>query len=119
MSGVAIDRSRIAAYTLAGLLAGVAGLMLTFVTFSGEASAPIGGTYTLNSIAAVVIGGTSLYGGAGGAIGSIFGAFILRTIDALLFVFDLPPLWQPDRKSVVEGKSVSVRVDLGGRRLIT
>ena len=101
MSGVAIDRSRLAAFTLAGLLAGVAGLMLTFVTFSGEASASIGGTYTLNSIAAVVIGGTSLYGGAGGAIGSIFGAFILRTIDDLLFVFDLPPLWQPLFQGVV------------------
>lgn len=108
MSGVAIDRSRIAAYTLAGLLAGVAGLMLTFVTFSGEASAPIGGTYTLNSIAAVVIGGTSLYGGAGGAIGSIFGAFILRTIDDLLFVFDLPPLWQPLFQGVVLLGAVSL-----------
>ncbi|HEY9549576.1 MAG TPA: ABC transporter permease [Kiloniellaceae bacterium] len=108
MSGVAIDRSRIAAYTLAGLLAGVAGLMLTFVTYSGEASAPIGGTYTLNSIAAVVIGGTSLYGGAGGAIGSIFGAFILRTIDDLLFVFDLPPLWQPLFQGVVLLGAVSL-----------
>ena len=108
MSGVAIGRSRLAAYTLAGLLAGVAGLMLTFVTFSGEASAPIGGTYTLNSIAAVVIGGTSLYGGAGGAIGSIFGAFILRTIDDLLFVFDLPPLWQPLFQGVVLLGAVSL-----------
>ncbi|MGF1628108.1 MAG: ABC transporter permease [Kiloniellaceae bacterium] len=108
MSGVAIDRSRLAAFTLAGLLAGVAGLMLTFVTFSGEASAPIGGTYTLNSIAAVVIGGTSLYGGAGGAIGSIFGAFILRTIDDLLFVFDLPPLWQPLFQGVVLLGAVSL-----------
>ncbi|MPZ10542.1 MAG: ABC transporter permease [Kiloniellaceae bacterium] len=108
MSGVAIDRSRLAAFTLAGLLAGVAGLMLTFVTFSGEASASIGGTYTLNSIAAVVIGGTSLYGGAGGAIGSIFGAFILRTIDDLLFVFDLPPLWQPLFQGVVLLGAVSL-----------
>jgi ribose transport system permease protein len=108
MSGVAIGRSRLAAFTLAGLLAGVAGLMLTFVTFSGEASAPIGGTYTLNSIAAVVIGGTSLYGGAGGAIGSIFGAFILRTIDDLLFVFDLPPLWQPLFQGVVLLGAVSL-----------
>jgi len=108
MSGVAIGRSRLAAYTLAGLLAGVAGLMLTFVTFSGEASAPIGGTYTLNSIAAVVIGGTSLYGGAGGAVGSIFGAFILRTIDDLLFVFDLPPLWQPLFQGVVLLGAVSL-----------
>ena len=52
-----------------------------------------GGNYTLNSIAAVVIGGTSLFGGSGTAIGSIFGAFVLRTISDLLFVFDLPPLW--------------------------
>src|SRR3546814_16492313 len=91
MSGVAIDRSRIAAYTLAGLLAGVAGLMLTFVTYSGEASAPIGGTYTLHSIAAVVIGGPSPHGGAGGALGSLFGPFILRTLHDLPFVFDLIP----------------------------
>ena len=83
--------------------------MLTFVTYSGEASAPIGDTYTLNSIAAVVIGGTSLYGGAGGAIGSIFGAFVLRTIDDLLFVFDLPPLWQPLFQGVVLLAAVSAR----------
>jgi len=108
MSGVKVGQSRLAAFTLAGLLAGIAGLMLTFVTFSGEASAPIGGTYTLNSIAAVVIGGTSLYGGAGGAIGSIFGAFILRTIDDLLFVFDLPPLWQPLFQGVVLLGAVSL-----------
>lgn len=108
MSGVHVGRSRLAAFTLAGFLAGIAGLMLTFVTFSGEASAPIGGTYTLNSIAAVVIGGTSLYGGAGGAIGSIFGAFILRSIDDLLFVFDLPPLWQPLFQGVVLLGAVSL-----------
>ena len=108
MSGLPVGRSRLAAFTLSGLLAGIAGLMLTFVTFSGEASAPIGGTYTLNSIAAVVIGGTSLYGGAGGAIGSIFGAFILRTIDDLLFVFDLPPLWQPLFQGVVLLGAVSL-----------
>lgn len=108
MSGVNIGRSKLAAYTLAGLLASIAGLMLTFITFSGEASAPIGNTYTLNSIAAVVIGGTSLYGGSGGAIGSIFGAFILRTIDDLLFVFDLPPLWQPLFQGVVLLAAVSL-----------
>ncbi|MGH6942920.1 MAG: ABC transporter permease, partial [Geminicoccaceae bacterium] len=95
MSGVRIGRSRLAAYTLGGLLCAIAGLLQTFYTYSGEASVSAGGTYTLNSIAAVVIGGTSLYGGSGGAIGSIFGAFVLRTIGDLLFVFDLPPLWQP------------------------
>jgi ribose transport system permease protein len=95
MSGVSIGRAKIVTYTLAGLLAAVGGLLLTFVTYSGEASSAIGGVYTLNSIAAVVIGGTSLAGGAGSAIGSIFGAFVLRTIGDLLFVFDLEPLWQP------------------------
>jgi ribose transport system permease protein len=114
MSGVPIGRVKIAAYTLAGLLAAVAGLLLTFITYSGEASASIGGTYTLNSIAAVVIGGTSLAGGAGSAIGSIFGAFVLRTIGDLLFVFDLPPLWQP----LFLGVILLVAVSLGALRLL-
>ena len=114
MSGVQIGRSKLAAYTLASLLAAIAGLMLTFVTYSGEASAAIGNTYTLNSIASVVIGGTSLYGGAGGAIGSIFGAFVLRTIDDLLFVFDLPPLWQP----LFQGVILLAAVSLGAARVL-
>jgi ribose transport system permease protein len=101
MSGVAIGRSKFVAHVLASFLSGVAGLLITFLTLSGDASAPIGGTYTLNSVAAVVIGGTSLYGGSGGAIGSIFGAFILRTIDDLLLIFNLPPLWQPLFQGIV------------------
>ncbi|MBL8710700.1 MAG: ABC transporter permease, partial [Rhodospirillaceae bacterium] len=48
MSGVAINRARLLAYVLSGLLAACGGLMLTFITYSGEASATIGGTYTLN-----------------------------------------------------------------------
>jgi ribose transport system permease protein len=114
MSGVRIGRSKLLAYTMSGLLASIAGLMLTFFTYSGEASAAIGGTYTLNSIAAVVIGGTSLYGGSGGAIGSIFGAFILRTIEDLLFVFDLPPLWQP----LFQGVVLLAAVSLGAARVL-
>jgi ribose transport system permease protein len=114
MSGVAIGRARIVAYTLAGFLAAVGGLLLTFVTFSGEASAAIGGVYTLNAIAAVVIGGTVLSGGAGSAIGSIFGAFTLRTIGDLLFVFDLEPLWQP----LFQGVILLVAVSLGSLRLL-
>jgi ribose transport system permease protein len=113
MSGVAIDHAKLLAYSLSGFLAAIAGLMLAFITQSGEASAPIGSTYTLNSIAAVVIGGTSLFGGAGGAIGSIFGAFVLRTIEDLLFVFDLPPLWQP----LFQGIVLLTAVSLGAARI--
>ena len=114
MSGVPIGKARILAYTLSGLLASIAGLMLTFITYSGEASAANGGTYTLNSIAAVVIGGTSLFGGSGSAIGSIFGAFVLRTIGDLLFVFDLEPFWQP----LVQGVILLAAVSLGAVRLL-
>jgi ribose transport system permease protein len=114
MSGVAIGRTKIITYTLTSLLAAVGGLLLTFVTYSGEASSSIGGVYTLNSIAAVVIGGTSLAGGAGSAIGSIFGAFVLRTIGDLLFVFDLDPLWQP----LFQGIILLTAVSLGALQLL-
>lgn len=114
MSGVPIARAKIMAYTLAGLMAAIGGLLLTCVTFSGEASATIGGVYTLNSIASVVIGGTSLMGGAGSAIGSVFGAFVLRTIGDLLFVFDMEPLWQP----LFQGLILLVAVSLGSLQLL-
>jgi ribose transport system permease protein len=114
MSGVAMGRTILVTYTLAGLLAAIGGLLLTFVTFSGEASSAIGGVYTLNSIAAVVIGGTALAGGSGSAIGSIFGAFALRTIGDLLFVFDLEPLWQP----LFQGVILLVAVSFGSIRLL-
>ena len=114
MSGVPVARAKFLAYVLAGLLASIAGLLLTCVTYSGEANYLLGGNYTLNSIAAVVIGGTSLYGGAGGAIGSVLGAFVLRTIGDLLFVFDMNPLWQPLFLGVV----LVVAVGLGSLRLL-
>ncbi|BDA87105.1 sugar ABC transporter permease [Aureimonas sp. SA4125] len=114
MSGVPVQRAKLLAYTLSGFLASIGGLMLTFNTYSGEASAPIAGTYTLNSIAAVVIGGTSLFGGWGSAIGSIFGAFVLRTIEDLLFVFDFDPLWQP----LFQGVVLLAAVSLGAIRML-
>ncbi len=114
MSGVPVQRAKLLAYTLAGLLAALGGLMLTFNTYSGEASSPIAGNYTLNSIAAVVIGGTSLFGGWGSAIGSIFGAFVLRTIEDLLFVFNLDPLWQP----LFQGIVLLAAVSLGAVRIL-
>ncbi len=114
MSGVPIRAAKLAVYTLAGLLAGVGGVFLTFLTYSGEASAANGGTYTLYSIAAVVLGGVSLFGGSGSAIGAIFGALAFRAIGDLLFVFDIEPLWQPLFQGVVLLASVSI----GATRLI-
>jgi ribose transport system ATP-binding protein len=114
MSGMPIARAKFLAYVLAGLFSSIAGLLLTCITYSGEANSLLGSSYTLNSIASVVIGGTSLFGGSGGAIGSIFGAFVLRTIGDLLLVFDLDPLWQPLFLGVV----LLVSVSLGSFRLL-
>ncbi|AZO53933.1 MULTISPECIES: ABC transporter permease [unclassified Mesorhizobium] len=109
MSGVPIRRGKFAAYTLAGLLAAIGGLFLTFFTYTGEAAYASGNAYTLFSIAAVVLGGVSLFGGKGSAIGAIFGALAFRTIGDLLFVFDFDPLWQP----LFQGVILLVAVSLG------
>jgi len=114
MSGVKTDRAKFAAYTLSGLFSAMGGLMLAFFTYSGEASSANAATYTLNSIAAVVLGGVSLFGGTGSAVGAIFGALIFRTINDLLFVFDLDPLWQP----LFLGLVLLISVCIGSVRLL-
>lgn len=114
MSGVSIGRAKVVAYALAGLLSSIAGLMLTALTYSGEARAALASDYTLNSIAAVVIGGTSLFGGSGSAIGSIFGAFVMRTVGDLLFVLDMNPVLQP----LFVGIGLLFAVSLGSLRLL-
>lgn len=108
MSGVSIRRARFAAYALSGLLASIGGLYVTFFTYTGEAAYASGNAYTLFSIAAVVLGGVSLFGGTGSAIGAIFGALAFRTIGDLLFVFDFDPLWQPLFQGVVLMLAVSL-----------
>ena len=113
MSGVPVRRAKFFAYVLSGLVASLGGLFLTFITASGEASAANGGSYTLFSIAAVVLGGVSLFGGSGSAIGAVFGALMFRTIGDLLFVFDLDPLWQP----LFQGVVLLAAVCLGSVRL--
>jgi ribose transport system permease protein len=113
MSGVPVQRAKMLAYLLSGLLAAVGGLFLTFFTYSGEASLASGNTYTLYSIAAVVLGGVSLFGGRGSAVGAIFGALAFRAIGDLLFVFDLDPLWQP----LFQGLVLMASVSLGSARL--
>jgi len=113
MSGVPIRRAKFAAYSLGGFLAGMGGLYVTFITRSGEASFVNGGNYTLHSIAAVVLGGVSLFGGVGSAVGAIFGALAFRTIDNFLVVFDIDNMWQELFRGVV----LLIAVVIGATRL--
>jgi len=112
MSGLRVDRAKLAAYVLAGIFASFSGLFIGFQTLSGDPS--IGLPYTLNSIAAVVIGGTVLTGGSGSAAGSIAGALLLRTIGSLIFFTGLQPLAQPLFEAVV----LLLAVMFGATRLL-
>lgn len=76
-SGVAVGRTRVIAYALTGLFAAIGGLSLTASTGIGT---PVPGPYTLQSIAAVVLGGVSLAGGRGGLFGPIVAVVVLQII---------------------------------------
>jgi len=111
-SGVHIDRYKLAVYVLMGLAAGIAGVMWSSRLNSTQPTVADG--EELNAIAAVVIGGTSLLGGTGGAIGSAIGALVLRTISFNFRIFDVDPLLQ----TLFEGLVLLAAVSLGGLRLL-
>jgi ribose transport system permease protein len=113
MSGVNVNRTKIAAYVMSGVFAAIAGLFLTAQTLSGDATK--GGVFTLQSIAVVVLGGTSLFGGAGGVAGTIAGAFTLPVIRSILFFGRIDPLQQP----LWEGVVILLAVAAGASRIFT
>ncbi|MCR5858611.1 ABC transporter permease [Mesorhizobium sp. J428] len=114
MSGLPIARAKIAAFTLAGFFAACGGLYLAIQTSSGNADLQQAGAYTLNSIAAVVLGGTSLLGGIGGAVASLVGAAILRVISFYFRILDIDPLLQP----LIEGLVLLTAVSFGAIRTL-
>jgi ribose transport system permease protein len=78
LSGLPIDRDLLLAYVTSGLMAGLAGLMLGAQLLEG--SSLIGKGYELDSIAAVVVGGASLFGGSGDPLRAVIGGLIIATI---------------------------------------
>jgi ribose transport system permease protein len=91
-NGAAVLRSKIAAYTLSGVFSGAAGLYLAAVATSGDATS--GTPLTLTSIAAVALGGVSLFGGRGSAVGSLVSALILTLLLNVLFFAGVNPQLQ-------------------------
>lgn len=79
ISGIKVDRVKIMIYSLAGLLAALAGAILT--SRLNSASPTAGDSYELDAIAAVVLGGTSLSGGRGWIVGTLIGALIIGTLN--------------------------------------
>jgi len=76
--GINTDRVKIAAYTISGFLAGLASILLTARIGAAEPAANT--SYLLNSVAAVVLGGVSLFGGRGSMVGPVVGALLLTAL---------------------------------------
>jgi fructose transport system permease protein len=92
LAGIATDRLVIAVYTLAGVFYGLAGLMLVGRTGVGDPQA--GQTANLDSITAVVMGGTSLFGGRGNILGTLIGALIVGVFRNGLQLMGVPSIVQ-------------------------
>ncbi len=92
LSGVNVDRWKIIIYTFSGAICGVAGLLIASRLNSAQPA--LGQGYELDAIAAVVIGGTSLSGGAGTILGTIIGAFIISVLTNGLRIMSVAQEWQ-------------------------
>jgi ribose transport system permease protein len=98
-SGINVNRIKIWVYALGGGLAAVAGLIITARLDAADPKAGAG--YELDSIAAVVIGGTSLSGGRGSILGTVLGCLIIGVLNNGLFLLDVSPFWQQVVKGFV------------------
>jgi ribose transport system permease protein len=107
MTGIAVVRAKILAYVLSGFLAALAGLFVTALTSTGDPL--VNQDYTLNSVAAVVIGGASLAGGIGSIWGAIAGAGILAIVIALLPFANISSFWQTIFSGVILVAALAIR----------
>ncbi|MFZ1768075.1 MAG: ABC transporter permease [Caldilinea sp.] len=110
ISGVNIDRVKIGVYTLAGLLSGLAGLVVSSRVGSGQPGQGVG--IELDAIAAAVIGGTSLAGGIGTIWGTIVGALIIGVLDNGLILLNVDQYWI----TIVKGTIIVVAVIIDQRK---
>lgn len=92
LSGINTDFYRIVSFALSALLAGLAGIVLIGRVASGQPTAAVG--WELNAIAAVVIGGTSMYGGRGSMFGTLIGTLFLTVITNGLDLVGVTPFYQ-------------------------
>ncbi|WP_158601982.1 ABC transporter permease [Pararobbsia silviterrae] len=97
--GAGVDRAKILAFALSGTLAGLGGVLL--MARLGTATVSMGDFLTLATIAAVVLGGTAITGGHGGALGSIIGVLVVSTLADLMNLIAVFPYWQDIIKGLV------------------
>ncbi|MFC5080018.1 Ribose transport system permease protein RbsC [Vibrio thalassae] len=99
LSGINVDKVKIGVYAICGLLAALAGIIVTSRLSSAQPTAGMG--YELDAIAAVVLGGTSLMGGKGRIMGTLIGALIIGFLNNALNLLDVSSYYQMIAKAVV------------------
>jgi inositol transport system permease protein len=110
ISGLNVGRIKIGVYSIAGLLAGLAGLVLASRIGSGQPGLGVG--YELDAIASAVIGGTSLSGGVGTIWGTIIGALIIGVLNNGLDLLNVSAYWQ----TIIKGSIIVVAVIIDERK---
>jgi ribose transport system permease protein len=111
LSGIPVRRRQMLVYMLSGLMSGIAAVV--FLARVNAADSGMGEPLLLPVIAAVLIGGTSLFGGVGSVLGTVFGAIILALVINGMNLLDIRAQWQPLVVGVV--LLAAVMVDLVGR----
>ena len=99
LSGLKIKKMKLIVYSIAGALEGIGGIIVTSRLDSAQPNAGFG--FELDSIAAVVIGGTSLSGGKGTIMGTVQGALIIGILNNGLVLLNVSPFWQQVIKGLV------------------
>jgi len=115
-AGIGVDNHLVRVYTISGLLAGLAGMMV-MANFT-DASPLAGQNDELNAIAAVVIGGASLFGGRGHMLGTVVGTFIIALLVTGLVLVGVSGSWQEVATGVIVVAAVAgdqVRLRLAER----
>jgi ribose transport system permease protein len=109
LAGQPVARIRITGYVLSSMLAALAGIVI--VGYYNQAEAMMGSAYLLSSVAAVVVGGASIFGGRGSVIGTFAGALVLGQVSTLVVVFNLGVAMQ----DIVYGAIILLVVAIYGR----
>lgn len=114
VSGINVKKHLVGVYTIAGVLSGIAGLLMASRTNQG--SPTMGVSYEMDAVTAVVIGGVSMSGGAGKWYGVLVGALFLAVIENGLTIFGVDPNWKQVVKGAIIIAAVLLDVKSKGRR---
>ncbi len=112
LSGIRTHRIKVSAYVIAGMLSGLAGVLLTARLSGAETNA--GDGWSLDAVSAVIIGGTSLRGGRGGILNTLLGIFIIAVLNNGMTLMGVPTNYNQLIKGLL--MLVAVLLDMSNRK---